>query len=132
MAFTTQKDWRRDLDRREINEARAPLFLIAAALTMVVPTADPYLAMASPVEFWSALFFHFLLTLLAMIGGYVLWVGFVPPGWLVVFPGYRSGTGSARAAQKNRDARKANGPKAPVRRPRAEAFDEEEEEVVPA
>jgi hypothetical protein len=132
MAFTTQKDWRRELDRREINDARAPLFLIAAAVTVVVPTADPYLAMASPVEFWSVLFFRFLLTLLAMIGGYVAWVGFVPPGWLVVFPGYRTGTGSAKAAQKNRDAKKAAGAKPPARRPRADEFEEEEEEVVPA
>jgi len=133
MAFTTQKDWRKELDRREINDARAPLFLIAAAATVVVPSADPYLAMASPVEFWSVLFFRFLLSLLAMIGCYVAWVGFVPPGWLVVFPGYRSGTGSAKAAQKNRDAKKAAGPKTPARRPRAEESDEEEdEEVMPA
>lgn len=132
MAFTTEKDWRKTLDRREINGARAPLFLIAAAVFAIAPTADPYLAIASPVEFWSVLFFRFLLTLLAMIGGYVVWVGFVPPGWLVVFPGYRSGTGSARAAKKNRDARKAAGLKSP-RRPRADAIDEEEEEeVVPA
>lgn len=132
MAFTTQKDWRRELDRREINDSRTPLFLIAAALTVALPSADPYMALASPIEFWSVLFFHFLLTLLAMIGGYAFWVGFVPPGWLVVFPGYRSGTGSARAAQKNRDAKKAAGPKLPVRRPRADESDEEEDEVVPA
>jgi len=131
MAFTTQKDWKQELDRRHINAARAPILLIAAALTVALPSSDPYLALASPVEFWSNLFFRFLLTLLALIGGYVAWVAFVPPGWLAFFPGYRTGTGSARAAKKNRDARKAAGP-APRALPRPTAHDEEEDEVMPA
>ncbi|MFX8079073.1 hypothetical protein ABTK74_20005, partial [Acinetobacter baumannii] len=86
--------------------------VIAATTTVVAYSTDPYLAMASPVEFWSVLFFRFLLTMLGMIGVYAFWVGFAPPGWLAVFPGYRSGTGSAKAAQKNRDDRKAAADKA--------------------
>lgn len=131
MTFTTQSDWRKELDRREINGARAPLFVIAATTTVVAYSTDPYLAMASPVEFWSVLFFRFLLTMLGMIGVYAFWVGFVPPGWLAVFPGYRSGTGSAKAAQKNRDDKKAAVAKAKEKRRRPHD-DEDEEEVMPA
>jgi hypothetical protein len=123
--ITGESEWAAALDRRELNHAHIPMLMIALAATVVVPMHDPYMMIATPMEYWSGMLFHFMMVTLGAIGGYAFWVAFAPHAWLAVFPGFKQGTDSAKAVKQMRDDKAEKAKTAARRREEEEEGDED-------